>query len=120
MGKMTHKVLIACEESQKGWFEMDNPNSNPYSEENEFELYNAYNKGYEQGLLDSACKVFENSKRVNKARKIATWEWVKDYYSVCSNCGMLCQAHMTDSECPRCHSKMVLTKEQREYKNATN
>lgn len=31
---------------------MDNPNSNPYSEENEFELYKAYNKGYEQGLLD--------------------------------------------------------------------
>lgn len=110
---------------------MDNPNSNPYSEENEFELYNAYNKGYEQGLLDSgslnaqsildaACKVFENSKRVNKARKIATWEWVEDYYSVCSNCGTLCQAHMTDSECPRCHSKMILTKEQREYKNAAN
>lgn len=51
---------------------MDNPSSNPYSEENEFELYKAYNKGYEQGLLDSgslnaqnildvACKVFETS-----------------------------------------------------------
>lgn len=110
---------------------MNNPNSNPYSEENEFELYKAYNKGYEQGLLDSgslnaqnildvACKVFETSKRVNEARKIATWEWVKDYYSVCSNCGMLCQAHMTASECPRCHFKMILTKEQRKYKNAVN
>lgn len=120
---------------------MDNPNSNPYSEENEFELYKAYNKGYEQGLLDSdslnaqsildaackvfetskaACKVFETSKRVNEVRKIATWEWVKDYYSVCSNCGMLCQAHMTASECPRCHFKMILTKEQRKYKNAVN
>ena len=79
---------IRWNQNQKGWFEIDNPNSNPYSEENEFELYNAYNKGYEQGLLDSgslnaqsildaACKVFENSKRVNKARKIATWEWLK-------------------------------------------
>lgn len=98
---------------------------------NEFELYKAYNKGYEQGLLDSdslnaqglldaACKVFETSKRVNEVRKIATWEWVKDYYSVCSNCGMLCQAHMTASECPRCHFKMILTKEQRKYKNAVN
>lgn len=39
---------------------MDNPNSNPYSEENEFELYKAYNKGYEQGLLDSGSLNAQN------------------------------------------------------------